>query len=249
MNRRRWPRVVNHRGRMLPVTLGAAVAGAGALGAALVAVTRDVPGGGVASTIGCGLVFAAGFVDDLSADGPRGIRNHLRELLRMHVTTGVVKLLVIASSAVVVCGSLPGRGGATIAGAVLIAAAANLWNGLDVRPGRALKAFLPLVAVVLLASVPFELVPPLPGVAAGAALVLPADVRERAVLGDGGSNLLGFVAGLGLYLVVPDWGVWLAAGCAVVLNVLAETLTLSRLIDAAPPLRWYDALGRIPSRG
>ena len=28
------------------------------------------------------------------------------------------------------------------------------------------------------------------------------------------------------------------------LNVLAETVTLSRAIDATPPLRWYDALGR-----
>jgi hypothetical protein len=129
---------VNHRGRSLPVTLGAVVAGAGAVGAAAVLAVGDVVGGGVASTIGCGLVFAAGLVDDLSPAGPRGIRNHLRELARMHVTTGVVKLLVITASAIVVGGSLPGRGSATIAGVVLMAAAANLWNGLDVRPGRAI---------------------------------------------------------------------------------------------------------------
>ncbi|HET7235333.1 MAG TPA: hypothetical protein VFK59_02755 [Actinomycetota bacterium] len=243
-----WPRVANHRGRSVPVTLGAAVAGAGALGAAVVVATREVPGGGVASTIGCGLVFAAGFVDDLSSGGPRGISNHLRELLRMHVTTGVVKLLVITASAIVVGGSLPGRGSATVAGVVLMAAGANLWNGLDVRPGRALKAFLPVAAVVLLAGPPLELVPPLPGVVVGAALVLPADLRERGVLGDGGSNLLGFVAGLGLYLVLPTWGVWLGAACAVTLNVLAETVTLSRMIAAVAAIRWYDGLGRTAPR-
>jgi UDP-N-acetylmuramyl pentapeptide phosphotransferase/UDP-N-acetylglucosamine-1-phosphate transferase len=65
------------------------------------------------------------------------------------------------------------------------------------------------------------------------------------VLGDGGSNLLGFTAGLGLVLVLPGWGVWVAAGVAVVLNVLADTVTLSRMNEAAPPLRWYDALGRV----
>jgi hypothetical protein len=40
--------------------------------------------------------------------------------------------------------------------------------------------------------------------------------------------------------------VWLAVAVAVALNVLAETITLSRSIEAVPPLRWYDALGRIP---
>ena len=226
--------------------LGALVAGAGALGAFVVFVVSNVPSGGVAATIGCGLVFAAGFVDDRSPAGPRGLRNHLRELGHMRVTTGIVKLVVIVASAVVVAASLPSRGSTTIGGAVLMAAGANLWNGLDVRPGRALKAFLPVSAGVLLAGPAFELAPPLPGIVAGAVAVLPLDLRERAVLGDGGSNLLGFAAGLGMYLVLADAAVWLAAGSAVVLNVLADTVTLSRLIEGTPPLRWFDTLGRLP---
>ena len=249
MSGRTWPRVVNHRGRSLPVTLGAALAGAGALGSAVVFATLDVPRGGVAATLGCAVVFVAGFVDDLSPAGPRGIRNHLRELWRLRVTTGIAKLVVVTAGAIVIAASLPARGSATIAGVVLMSAGANLWNGLDVRPGRALKAFLPVAGAVLLAGPPLELVPPLPGVAAGAALVLAADLRERAVLGDGGSNLLGFVAGLGLYLILSPGGVWLGAACALALNVLAETLTLSRAIDTIAPLRWYDGLGRIRLRG
>ena len=244
------PSVVNHRGRTLPVLLGAVVAGAGALGSLVVLAVLHVPAGGVASTIGCALVFAAGFVDDRSSGGgPRGLRSHLRELARLHVTTGIVKLLVITASAVVVAATLPRRGGTAIADAVLIAGCANLWNGLDVRPGRALKAFLPVAAAVVVAGPAIELAPPLPGVVAGAVAVLTPDLRERAVLGDGGSNLLGFVAGLGLVLVLSGWGVWVAAGCAVVLNVLADTVTLSRIIEVTPPLRWYDALGRVPPEG
>jgi hypothetical protein len=69
------------------------------------------------------------------------------------------------------------------------------------------------------------------------------------MLGDGGSNLLGFTAGLGLYLVLPPPGVWVAAGVAVALNVLAETVTLSRLIDAVAPLRWFDRVGRVAAAG
>jgi hypothetical protein len=37
------------------------------------------------------------------------------------------------------------------------------------------------------------------------------------------------------------------AAVAVALNVLAEILTLSRLIDAVAPLRWFDRLGRVAS--
>ena len=246
MSGKGFPRVVNHRGRTLPVTLGVMVAGAGALGALAVFAALEVPRGGVAATIACALVFTAGFVDDRSPGGPRGIRNHLRELGRLHVTTGIVKMLVITASAVVVAASMPSRGSATIAGVVLLAGGANLWNGLDVRPGRALKAFLPVAAAVLAAGPAFELAPPLPGIAAGAVAVLPMDLRERAVLGDGGSNLLGFTAGLGLFLALPDWGVWVAAGCVVALNVVADTVSLSRVIEATRPLRWFDALGRIP---
>jgi hypothetical protein len=32
---------------------------------------------------------------------------------------------------------------------------------------------------------------------------------------------------------------------AVTLNVLAETVTLSRLIEAVAPLHWFDRLGRV----
>jgi len=72
------------------------------------------------------------------------------------------------------------------------------------------------------------------------------DLRERAMLGDCGSNLLGFGAGLWLYVASSDVGVIALAVTAVSLNMVAETITLSRSIDSIPPLRWVDALGRLP---
>jgi VIT1/CCC1 family predicted Fe2+/Mn2+ transporter len=64
------------------------------------------------------------------------------------------------------------------------------------------------------------------------------------MLGDGGANLLGVAAGIALYAVLPDPWVAVAAGIAVGLNVVAETVSFSRVIERAPPLRWVDALGR-----
>jgi hypothetical protein len=162
------------------------------------------------------------------------------------VTTGIVKLVVIAGSSVVVVAAQPVHPGVTrLAGVVLLAGCANLWNGLDVRPGRALKYFVLAAGAVLLAGVPIRLAPSVAGVLLGAILALPADLRERAMLGDGGSNLLGFTAGLGLYLVLPSPWVWVAAAVMVALNVLADTVTLSRLIDTIGPLRSFDRLGRV----
>jgi hypothetical protein len=88
--------------------------------------------------------------------------------------------------------------------------------------------------------------PAIAGVIAGVVLALPADLRERAMLGDGGSNLLGFAAGLALADVLPDAWMPPAAAIAVVLNVVADTVSFSRVIEATPPLRFLDGLGRRP---
>jgi hypothetical protein len=238
--------VTNHRGLSLPVTLGLVVAITGAIGVVLALLLADVTGGGAAGAVASAVVFAAGFVDDLSSGGPRGIRGHLSALVHMRVTTGVIKLVVITGCAIVVAAWFPRSGGSTIAGIVLMAGCANLWNGLDVAPGRALKVFLP-VALVLLATAPHTLVTTHPGVTAGGVAVLPADLRERAVLGDGGANLLGFTVGIGLFVTLSSGALWVAAAVTVGLNVLADTYTLSRAIESSPPLRWFDRLGRVPA--
>jgi hypothetical protein len=244
----RWGRFAteNHRGVLVPRILGLWLGAAGALSTLIIALASGVSAAGWGALVGTLLVLGAGLIDDLFPIGPRGLRNHLRSLARGHMTTGVLKVVVIGACAIVVIALQPVRPGwVRLSGVVLVAASANVANGLDVAPGRALKAFLPVLAVVLVADLPLALLPTAPGVATGAALALAPDLRERAMLGDGGSNLLGFTAGLGLYLVMPGWGIGLAAAFAVVLNVLADTVSLSRLIAAAAPLRWLDRLGRV----
>jgi UDP-GlcNAc:undecaprenyl-phosphate/decaprenyl-phosphate GlcNAc-1-phosphate transferase len=245
-------RAENYRGEQLPAILGLVAVAPGAIvglfaGLAIVTVQgRSLSAAAWISLGGSLLVFAVGLMDDLIGSDPRGLRAHLRSLGSGHVTTGIVKLVVIAGSSVVVVAAEPVHPGVTrLAGIVLLAGCANLWNGLDVRPGRALKYFVLAAGAVLVAGIPMRLAPSVPGVLLGAILALPADLRERAMLGDGGSNLLGFTAGLALYVVLPSPWVWVAAAVAVALNVLADTVTLSRLIDTVGPLRWFDRLGRV----
>ena len=133
-----------------------------------------------------------------------------------------------------------------VAGALLVASATNLWNALDVRPGRSVKwGIVVLVPVFALTrDTGFGLVA---GAALGGALgILPFDLLERAMLGDAGSNPLGLMAGAGLALVLPTASVIVAAVMVIILQVAAETVTISRVINAVPPLRWFDRLGRRP---
>lgn len=243
-------RARNYRGVEVPVTLGFWLEAAGALSVAAVALfagTPIAPEGWIAAG-GAMLVFGAGLVDDLAPPGPRGLRGHARALTEGRVTTGIVKLLVIVGCSAVSVLAVPGRTGlARAAGIVLVAAATNLWNGLDVRPGRALKFFYP--AGFAMFATPWVQLPFSPGMLLGSVLVLPWDAGERAMLGDAGANLLGFTAGMSLFHALHGSSVVVAVVVAVGLNILAETVTLSRAIEAVPPLRWYDALGRGPEPG
>jgi hypothetical protein len=191
-------------------------------------------------------------MDDLVERGPRGIRKHLRALARLEVSSGIVKILVIGGAAVAAVAALPARPfWAGTAGVIVIAACANLWNGLDVAPGRSLKWFLllgaPLVITGALGSGGWALAPAVPATVLAGAFLLAPDLRERAMLGDAGANLLGFEIGLGLCVVLSDAWIVVAAVLAVGANALAETITVSRIIEGSGPLRWFDSLGRVPA--
>jgi len=237
-----WGRlsVENYRGVRLPRVLGLVLLAAGWLSAPLL----DVSAAGWGVAVGSSLVFGAGLIDDLYPMGPRGLRRHVRSVVEGHMTTGILKLLVVVACAVVVVALQPVRDGwVRLLGVVLIASCANIWNGLDVRPGRALKAFA-LVVLAAVWSVEWALVPTLPGMTVVLPMALVADLSERAMLGDSGANLVGFTAGVALFTVLPDAGVAVVAAVAVGLNVLADTVTFSRPIERVAALRWLDQLGR-----
>jgi hypothetical protein len=161
----------------------------------------------------------AGLADDLWSGPERGFRAHLRA----GSTTGVLKLVAIP-----LAGLLATR---KLSGALLVGLAANFLNQLDTRPGRALKAYL-IAAPAVGAPV------------AVAVLLLPYDLRERAMLGDCGSNALGALLGLKSVSRLTDRGRWLAIGALVGLTALGERRSLGELIERTPGLAQLDALGR-----
>jgi UDP-N-acetylmuramyl pentapeptide phosphotransferase/UDP-N-acetylglucosamine-1-phosphate transferase len=187
-----------------------------------------------------------GLIDDLlGTDGDRGFGGHLRALRSGRLTTGAMKLFgggVVAIVLTAAPGEVSGR--RLLADAALVALAANLGNLLDRAPGRTIKAgLLAYVPIALAAGTgPVGLaLAPVVGAAAG---LLPADLRERLMLGDTGANLLGAVLGLGVVLETSRpvrTGVLVAL---VALNLASERVSFTRVIDATPGLRHLDRWGR-----
>lgn len=250
------PTGTNYRGKQLPMGLGLVMVLGVVLWTLLLILLSWLVRGRLESRdwrslvilAGLVLVAAAGLYDDLRPGPVRGLAGHMRELGRGRLTTGGVKLAATVVAAAAVTLDLDGRGWRLVLAVPVVAGATNLWNLLDVRPGRAVKWFIP-VSVVLVAAArgaDYTIVGP---TALGAAvIVLPLDLRERSMLGDAGSNALGFVAGVGIFLSLSAPGLLGVLMVLVALHVMAETVTLSRLIEAAAPLRWYDRLGRVPEQ-
>jgi UDP-N-acetylmuramyl pentapeptide phosphotransferase/UDP-N-acetylglucosamine-1-phosphate transferase len=198
-------------------------------------------------------VFAFGFlglVDDLVAVGDdRGFRGHVGALREGRVTTGLLKLVGGLCVAVVLVATPGFKSGRTlVVDGVLIALAANLGNLLDRAPGRTIKA-------ALLMYVPFAFVlgenaigvaiAPVMGAAFG---LLGDDLHERLMLGDTGANVIGAVLGLAVVLGTEETTRLVVMLVLVGLNVAAELVSFSAVIDRVPPLRAIDRAGGVRGR-
>jgi UDP-GlcNAc:undecaprenyl-phosphate/decaprenyl-phosphate GlcNAc-1-phosphate transferase len=245
-------RVRNYRGRPLPVVLGVSLAVAVVAPGLAVLVVFALGGHGgpghagrlLLLLAGGGLVFLGGVYDDLHPGQTRGLVGHVRQLARGRLTSGGVKLLAGVAGAALAAMAVGVSGWALLLGIPAAAGATNMLNLLDVSPGRALKVFVAASAVLTVASWRSDgAIVEAAGLGAAIAL-LPLDLGERAMLGDAGANLLGYLVGVGLLASLPAWGLGVALVVVLAVHVAAETVTLSRIIRAVAPLRWLDDLGR-----
>jgi UDP-GlcNAc:undecaprenyl-phosphate/decaprenyl-phosphate GlcNAc-1-phosphate transferase len=245
----------NYRGALLAFPLGAVLATAALVTLAPLAILNDradldllEPGLRQWLPYLLGIAFL-GFLDDSLGRGeavatPRGWRGHWAALRGGSLSTGAIKAIgALALAAYVVSG----RGLESwryLADILLLILATNLFNLLDLRPGRAEKALALLAAGLCLGAWTFEPLELL-GIFAGPVLVGAwLTLGERAMLGDTGSNLIGAVAGVWLLTVLGADGRLVALAIVLALTVYGEIRSISATIDSVPPLRWLDSLGR-----
>lgn len=191
-----------------------------------------------------GAMAILGLADDVfGSRRASGLKGHFMELLRGRLTTGALKALgglTVAFLAALTTAELRH----IILNTLIIALAANMLNLLDLRPGRAVKGFLPAAGLLFAAAwADPRLI--FVAVLTGAVFVYaPADLKARAMMGDSGSNVLG--AALGLTAV---WVLALPAKVGVLvflvgMHLLAERYSFTEIIARNRILEFFDRLGR-----
>jgi len=200
-------------------------------------------------------VMALGLVDDGyggegggaggDSNAPRGWRGHGAALLEGRLSTGVLKaggslgLALLATSYLV-----PLHDWRWLLASGVLVLATNVFNLLDLRPGRATKAFVLLGAGLTIGATEVRPLWTLGLFAAPALVAGVYDLREKAMLGDTGANLLGALAGLWLVLALDATGQLIALCLLALLTVYGELRSISTLVEKTPGLRELDSWGR-----
>jgi UDP-GlcNAc:undecaprenyl-phosphate/decaprenyl-phosphate GlcNAc-1-phosphate transferase len=191
-----------------------------------------------------------GFLDDAlgspaPATAPRGWRGHWQAIASGRLSTGAIKAIgALALAAYVVSG----RGLESfryLADVALLILTTNLFNLFDLRPGRAEKALALLGAGLCVGAWTLEPIELL-GIFAGPVLVgAYFTLRERAMLGDTGSNLVGAIGGVWLLTTLGGTGRLIALAVVLLLTLYGEFRSISQAVERVPPLRLLDSLGRV----
>jgi UDP-GlcNAc:undecaprenyl-phosphate GlcNAc-1-phosphate transferase len=186
-----------------------------------------------------------GFIDDmLGQRDTLGFRGHFGALFHGRLTTGGLKALGGGFIAFFIAVSLGGTWWNVVLNTLIMALFTNMMNLLDLRPGRAVKGFLfflLLIAITALAKVDYLLMAPLLG---AVLCYLPTDVRARAMMGDAGSNVLGFALGYYATTSLSLTARLTSLVFLIAIHLYTEKISLTRTIENNALLKAIDQLGR-----
>ncbi|MEA2193771.1 MAG: hypothetical protein QOG42_205 [Solirubrobacteraceae bacterium] len=240
----------NYRGRSLPVPLGLAIVPAALIALIPVMLLARLTDLDVyPDNLGFAIVFVPGIallglIDDVLSGAGRGWRGHGSDALGGALSTGLLKAAGTLGLALLVASSLPGSNAEFLLATAVLVLTTNAFNLLDLRPGRSVKTFVLLGIGLTIATQNTEA---LAGLGIFVAPVLVAgffDLREKAMLGDAGSNAIGALAGLWLVLTLDTNGQLIALVVLVLVNLFGEFRSISNVIERLPLLRHLDSLGR-----
>jgi UDP-GlcNAc:undecaprenyl-phosphate/decaprenyl-phosphate GlcNAc-1-phosphate transferase len=257
----------NYRGAALPFPIGLAIPVAALVALIPLALIQELgdtdvfkPGvyPAVIYVIGVALL---GLLDDFVGSGvfgsrtaeseerragtpPRGWRGHFGTAVGGGFSTGAAKAVGSLGLALFALSGQGRSAGEYLVGAGVLVLATNLFNLIDLRPGRSVKALLLLGAALTIGSLDVDGLWTV-GLFLGPVLVLlPLDLRERGMLGDTGSNAIGAVAGIWLIATLDTTGQAIALGVMALMTAYGEFRSISAFVERTPGLRHLDSLGR-----
>ncbi len=189
-------------------------------------------------------MFFACALDDLIGNrNVSGLKGHFKSLFKGELTTGGFKALFGGFVGLVVSVCISSSIVDIIVNTLIIALSTNLMNLFDLRPGRAIKAYLVIMIPIYITLTGYTKVFPL--------LILPnvlayfnTDLKARGMMGDTGSNVLGISIGV---LMALGYGIkvrlaWLVF--LILMHLITEKFSLTKIIEKNRVLKFIDNLGR-----
>ena len=189
-------------------------------------------------------MFFAGIIDDTIGNRDvSGLKGHFKSLFKGTLTTGGFKALFGGFVGLIISVSISKDIIDIVVNTLVIALSTNLMNLFDLRPGRAIKVYLVIMITIFFTLSGYIQILTL--------LILPNvlayfnfDLKAKAMMGDTGSNVLGISIGilmvLGYTLKVRI--VWLVF--LVLIHLLTEKFSLTKIIEKNKVLNFIDRLGR-----
>ncbi|MSX02313.1 MAG: hypothetical protein F2813_04035 [Actinobacteria bacterium] len=241
----------NYRGAMLACPLGLLILAAALAALVPLALLSGLFELNTLDLVGMPLILgvaALGIADDVFAGSSRGWRGHGGAALKGSFSTGALKAFGTLGLALAWCAVTQEGVARFLLASLVIVLATNFFNLLDLRPGRSVKALVLVGIGCCLGAWSVESLFSL-GLWVGPILVCGAlDLRERGILGDSGSNVVGAVAGIWLVLVLDTTGLAIAAALLVLLTIFGELRSINSFVEGTPGLRHLDSIGRTVHR-
>lgn len=186
-----------------------------------------------------------GYLDDNSENKAKGIKGHGILLLKGMFTSGGIKALIGIAVSFIISLTLHNRGYSLILNTFLISMMQNFINLLDLRPGRAIKAYLFLSLITL----PFILFSSAftginSGIIVALLFYLPYELKEKCIMGDIGSNVLGILLGIIIAASKSFLLKIIVLSFIAIAQIYAEKKSISYLIEGNSILKFIDMIGR-----
>ncbi|HZK35142.1 MAG TPA: hypothetical protein VFD33_07520 [Bacillota bacterium] len=190
------------------------------------------------------ILSLTGLIDDLlGVSSTKGLMGHLKGLTKGEFSTGILKAIAgLVIGAVVAYFNYSSIFGFFM-DILIFSLSVNFINLLDLRPGRAAKAYFLFTVCLLFISGFSEAWVILP-VYIGLFFYLNGEMEEEYMLGDTGASLLGGTCGYYSVLTLSMGNKAVLGFLLVVLHITTEYWSLSVVIEKIPTLRRLDRLGR-----
>lgn len=238
---------VNYRGRSIPAIGG--IVFIPILMVAILLILLTGPENNFSYVSYLTLVLSMGFagvIDDLIGDKrTKGLINHIKSAFKGTMTTGFVKALTGLLVSCIVSLGTTSSFEELILNVLIISLYANTINLFDLRPGRAVKVFLSMSIMLLIAAIG-RLAEAVPFIILNmsALFYISYDLKEICMLGDTGANILGATLGYYSSLFMNFNGKLILLVFLVFLNIISERLSITALIKSNRVLSYLDSLGR-----